>query len=159
MARNDIEYTAAIGTATAVVANNKLDGTGTLVTVLVAGGSITINNVVIKASVMSTEGMVRLFVEDPSKNIKLLEEVTISARVSSGTVPTVSHVVNFVKGFVLEKNLKLLASTENAESFNVFADGLAWEFPSPETKALQAASNTMADISTANTNWTALEQW
>ena len=138
--------------ATADVANSNLDGTGTLVDVVVAGGNLTINKVVIKASENTSEGMVRLFIEEPGKTIKLLEEVAIAARVCSGTVPTISHVVNFPKGFVLEKNWKLRASTENAEAFNVIAECLEWDFPSSETKVLQAASTTMEDISTANPN-------
>lgn len=153
MARNDIQYKAVLGMDTADVANSNLDGTGTLIEVVKAGGNLTINKVVIKASDKTTEGMVRLFVESPGKVIKLLEEVTISARqVCGGTVPTVSHVVNFPKGFVLEKNWKLLASTENAEPFNVFAECLEWDFPASETKVLQEAKTTMADISTANPN-------
>lgn len=153
MARNDIEYKAVLGMKTASVANSNLDGTGTLVTVVQSTGNLTINKVVIKASANTTEGMVRLFVEEPGKVIKLLEEVTISARhVCGGTVPTISHVVNFPKGFVLKKNWKLLASTENAEPFNVFAECLDWEFPASETKVQQEAMTKMADISTANPN-------
>lgn len=67
MARNDIQYKAAMGITTANTANNKLDGTGTLITVLVAAESTTINKVVVKAAVNTTEGMVRLFVEEPGK--------------------------------------------------------------------------------------------
>lgn len=152
MARNDIQYKAVIGMATADVANSNLDGTGTLVDVVVSGGNLTINKVVIKASENTSEGMVRLFIEEPGKTIKLLEEVTIAARVCSGTVPTISHVVNFPKGFVLEKNWKLRASTEQAEAFNVIAECLEWDFPASETKVLQSASTTMEDISTANPN-------
>lgn len=71
MARNDIQYKAVIGMATADVANSNLDGTGTLVDVVVAGGNLTINKVVIKASENTSEGMVRLFIEEPGKTIKL----------------------------------------------------------------------------------------
>lgn len=153
MARNDVQYKAVIGMSTADVANSNLDGTGTLVDVVVSGGNLTINKVVIKASENTSEGMVRLFVESSKRVIKLLEEVTIVARhVCGGTVPTVSHVVNFPRGFVLEKDWKLLASTENAEPFNVFAECLEWDFPVSETKVFQKAMTTMADISTANPN-------
>ncbi|MFZ1331203.1 MAG: hypothetical protein WAR83_03395, partial [Flavobacteriales bacterium] len=152
MARNDIEYNAAIGMTTADVPNSNLDGTGTLAEVVVSKGNTTVNKVVIKASDKTTEGMVRLFVEEPGKTIKLLEEVTIGARICSGTVPAISQVVNFPKGFVLEKNWKLLASTEKAEPFNVFAECLGWDFPSSETKVEQVAVTSMNDIDTANSN-------
>lgn len=78
--------------------------------------------------------------------------MTIAARICSGTVPTISQVVNFTKGFVLEKDWKLRASTENAEPFNVFAESLEWDFPASETKVVQAGVTAMVDINTANPN-------
>lgn len=152
MARNDIEYKAVIGMATVKVANNKLDGSGAIDDVVVAKENTTVNKVVIKAADKTTEGMVRLFVEDPSKGISLLQEVTIAARDYTGTVPTISHVVNFAQGFVLEKGWKLRASTENAQPFNVIAECLEWTFPASQTKIQQDAITAMEKISTANPN-------
>jgi len=152
MARNDAQSKATPGMITANTANNKLDGSGTLVTLLVAGESTTINKVVIKASVNTTEGMVRLFVEKPGKTIKLPDEVTVAARDQSGTTPTISQIVNFPKGFVLKRGWKPKASTENAETFNLFAECLEWNFPASETKVLKVGVTSMEDISTANSS-------
>lgn len=153
MARNDIEYTATIGMITAKTANGNLDGTGTTVVVLTnaAAAGITINRVVIKAEGDTSEGMVRLFIDNGS-TVDLLEEVTIGARTCSPTVPTTSQVVTFAKGFVLEMGHKLRASTEVAESFNVLAEGLEWGFPASETRVEQEGFTTRTSVKTANPN-------
>lgn len=128
MARNDIEYTAVIGMAGISTANSNLDGTGTITNVVVAAEDTTINRVVVKASATTTEGMVRLFVED-AVSVKLLHEVIIGSRTCSATVPATSHVVEFPRGFVLRKGAKLRASTQVAEPFNILAECLEWKFP------------------------------
>lgn len=151
MARNDIEYTAVLGMANISTANSNLDGTGTMTDVVVAADDVTINRVVVKATTTTTEGMVRLFVQD-SVSTKLLHEVQIGSKTCSGTVPSTSQVVEFQKGFVLKKGARLRASTQVAESFNIIAEGLQWRFPASETKIIQVGVTAMADLSTANAN-------
>lgn len=153
MARNDIEYKSAIGMTTVSEANSNLDGSGATQEVYKAEGNVTMNRVVIKAMQSTSEGMVRLFISDPDRKItKLISEVKISSRVQSVTVPTISQVVGFPGGFVLEEGYSLIASTQNAEKFNVIMEGREWKFPKSETKIKQAGVTAMSTVDTPNSN-------
>jgi hypothetical protein len=107
-------------------ANTNRDGTGTLGTVCAAGSNGTrIDRVVVQATVTTTAGMVRLFVDDGT-NIRLLDEIPIAAVTPSGTVQafrTERVRTDNLPYVTLANGETLKAGTNNAETFNVFAIG------------------------------------
>jgi hypothetical protein len=105
-------------------ANNNLDGSGVLGTVYVAAsapsnGAI-ISSVTVKATGVTTEGTVRLFIYDGT-NYFLWKEIAIPANAVSSV--TASFQTTIYDDLTLNPSQVLLASTQNAESFNVFANG------------------------------------
>ncbi len=126
----ETHYSANTGLVKISTANSNLDGTGTLGNVITGGDNGTlIKRVIIKAtdtgSTSTTEGMVRLFVYDGS-NTRLLTEVEIPAMGQSATNPTFRKTI--LLDFKLEANFILKASTENAETFVVIAEGLDFSY-------------------------------
>lgn len=104
-------------------ANTARDGFGTIATVFTAGSSGSrIDRVRVVATGTTTDGVVRLYLHDGS-NARLLDEVLISAITPSTTVEVASALVTFTGGLMLPNGWSLRASTHNAESFNVFAEG------------------------------------
>jgi len=134
-------------------ANTNLDGTGTLGTVLTAASNGTIiKTVTIKAQVSTTQGVVRLFVYDGT-NTKLIAEVLIPAVTKSGTTDPAFE-TTIPLDFYLKASWVLKASTQNAEAFNVIAEGMNWAYYAsarPDTTK-NTANNSGVTISTANTN-------
>jgi hypothetical protein len=126
-------FTANTGMATISTANSNLDGTGTLGTVLTAASfGTTIQSVTVKSQANTTAGMVRLFLYDGT-NTKLLTEIQVDATTKSTTAHSFSRKIDFSgKGFALASGWLLKASTENAETFNIIAEGLNWTYPDPE---------------------------
>jgi hypothetical protein len=111
-----------LGIATISTANTNLNGSGTLVNVVVAGSSGTkINEVTIQAAGTVTSGMVRLFVFDGTTNY-LFDEFTIPATIPSSSVAAYRTYKNY-DNFVLPSGNTLRASTANSETFNVMAWG------------------------------------
>jgi len=115
------------GMAQILTANTNRDGTGTLGTVLAAGGNGTrIDLITIKAIVTTTAGMIRLFIHDGT-NYRLWKEVAVSAITPSGTVAAFAGILTpDTDGdlpLILPANYSLRASTNNAETFNVIAQG------------------------------------
>lgn len=126
------KYTANTGAVLVSTANNRLDGTGTIGTVLTSAGDngTIIQSIVIKSIVSTTPGMIRIFLYDGSSLTKLLTEVPVPYLTKSGTAHSFSYQIDFQgRGFALETDWVLKASTEIAESFNVIAEGLDWEYP------------------------------
>ncbi len=124
------KYTANTASQTISTANSNMDGSGTLGTILTADKNGTIiQNVTIKAQVNTTAGMIRLFLYDGG-NTKLLTEIPVEATTKSASAHSFSRRIDFRdKGFALQDTWVLKASTENAESFNIIAEGLDWEYP------------------------------
>lgn len=127
-------------------ANNGLDGTGTIVTVLSAGANGTlITSIRLIATSTTTAGKINLFINDGGTS-KLFASVVVAAiTLGAGTkgwdfdVPlpgpiayAASAVVNASvslgglqgNGLLLPSGYSLRASTVNAETFNVVAVGL-----------------------------------
>ncbi len=125
------KYEANTGFTAISTANSNMDGTGALVTILTAASNGTIiQSIIIKAQVNTTPGMVRLFLYDGASATKLLTEVPVGYVTKSGIAHSFSHRIDFnEKDFALKSGWVLKASTENAESFNVIAEGLDWEYP------------------------------
>lgn len=114
--------------AAIATANTAKDGTGTLGTVFTAGASGSrIDAINIKATVTTTAGMVRLFVHNGTSAF-LLTEVPVIAVTSSATAPSFEVQLNTntmtqILPLILPTGYSLRASTNNAENFNVLAQG------------------------------------
>ncbi len=128
-------YVAGTDYGTIDTANSNLDGTGTIINVITAASSgsgskgTLIQSILIKAQVSTTAGMIRLFIYDGT-NTKLLTEVQVPAITKSGTANSFSARIDFGgRDFALKAGWSLKASTENAERFNVFAEGIHWGYP------------------------------
>lgn len=103
-------------------ANTARDGTGTLVDLKTgAAGGSRVDEVRVKASVTTTAGMIRLFINDGS-NTRLFDEVPVAAATVSGTVEANETIVIY-DNFILPENHVLRAATHNAEAINVFVHG------------------------------------
>lgn len=112
-----------IGLVTISTANTNRDGTGTIGTVLTAGSNGSrIGQVVIIAQGTTTAGMIRLFIHNGTTAF-LHKEVAVTAITPSGTVQAFTATVVYPNGLVLPTGYSLRASTHNAESFNVIAEG------------------------------------
>ncbi len=116
-----------VGIAAISTANTNRDGTGTIGTVLSAGASSSrIENVNIKATSTTTAGMIRLFIHDGS-TAHLLTEIPVLAITPAATLPafqaTVSAANSDAFPLIIPTGYSLRASTHNAETFNVIAQG------------------------------------
>ncbi len=126
-------YTANTGVASIATANTNLDGTGTIGTVLTAGAAATykgtaIESINIKALGTTTHGMVRIFIYNGTTNF-LFTEVFIDPIVPTATFNSFEHVIDFPTKFQLKADYLIKASTQNAESFAIIAEGLDWKYP------------------------------
>jgi len=122
MAANPI-FVGSVRTETAQIAtaNANRDGSGTVGTVFTAGASGSkIVTITIKAQVTTTAGMIRLFLYDGA-NYYLWNEVIVTAIVVAAS--TQSFYASISPDLILESGWSLRASTQNAETFNVIAQG------------------------------------
>jgi hypothetical protein len=150
----ETQYTANTGKVTISTANSNLDGTGTLGTLLTGASNGTlIKTIIVKATVSTTEGMVRVFIYDGSSNTRLLQEIPVPSVTIAATTPAFEYTWDC--DIKLEAGWELKVSTENSESFNVIAQGLDWAYYAstvrPESTNFTANTG-MAVISTANSN-------
>lgn len=119
-----------VGIGTISTANTNRDGTGTIGTIFTAGSSGSrIDRIVIKATVNTTAGMVRLFIHNGT-TAYLWREIAVSAITVSATVAGFESAMSSNNaadiGFlplVLPTGYSLRASTHNAETLNVTAVG------------------------------------
>jgi len=147
------------GLVTISTANPYLDGTGTLGLVLTAASGptadgTTITPITIKATGSTSEGMVRLFTYD-AVNYYLWKEVYIPAVTQTSVVEAFQ--VTVYDNLNLAPGETLWASTQNANSFNIYANGIDWQNCSCTSTctcgdSLGVASTGIANISTANSN-------
>lgn len=104
-------------------ANTNRDGTGTVVTVFTAGASGSrIDKVRVVAKATTTAGVVRLFIYDGT-DYALWKEVLVTAITPSTTVEVFTWEIEFTYPILLPTGYSLRASTNNAETFSVFAIG------------------------------------
>jgi hypothetical protein len=106
--------------------------------------------------------MVRLFISDNKGTVTLYKEVCIPIvpQVAAVPLPTPQYLTFetvLLGDLKLSPGYSILASTQNAQAFNVIVEGLDWTYPStlPDTccNFEQDAANTgNAKVSTANTN-------
>lgn len=111
-------------------ANALRDGSGTVGTTIMlltqggANGS-RIERIRVRAAGTTTAGVVRLFLSlDGGTTKRLLEEVMVTAAVPSTAIQIFEADVVFPGGLQLKNaNAQLYATTNNAETFNLFAEG------------------------------------
>ncbi len=128
------QYTGAIGLSSVSTANSNLDGTGTVATIFTAGVSATykgcsIPTITIKATVNNTPGMVRVFIGDTGSTKKLFKEIVIPSITKTATDKAFEHTIIFDDDFDLQAGYKIIASTQNAENFNILVEGKNWNYP------------------------------
>lgn len=124
---SETQYTANTGCVTISTANSNLDGTGTLGAVLTGAANGTlIKSIIIKAQTNTTQGMVRLY-SNGGGATELIAEIEIPAVTKSGSNPSFETYLEI--NYALKSGYILKASTQNAETFNVIAEGLDWEYP------------------------------
>lgn len=117
-----------VASAQVSAANTNRDGTGTVVTVTAGTtNGRRIDRINIKATVTTTAGMVRLYVDDGT-NVRLWKEIPVSALTVSasaaGFETTISPSDPYAPLLVLPSSTYILkASTHNAEAMNVLATG------------------------------------
>jgi len=103
-------------------ANTNRDGTGTVVDVITGATNGTrIDRITIAATGTTTAGMIRLYLYDGT-NTRLWQEAPVTAATPSGTVSVFRYVLSS-QALILPSGYKIRASTHNAETFNVFAEG------------------------------------
>jgi hypothetical protein len=150
----ETQYLAKTGMVVMTAANTNLDGSGTLYTVYTAASNGTyIKNVYIKAQGNTTEGMIRLFLNDGAQGNYLLAEINVPAITKSGTNPTFEAVVPL--NISLKSTYLLKASTQNAETFNVIGEVCNWAYYSTSVRAdttQYTGQFGRCSISTANSN-------
>ncbi|MGB3949062.1 MAG: hypothetical protein WBM13_13840 [Bacteroidia bacterium] len=131
-------YIANTNSATISVANSNLDGTtGTVVTVFTAGSSATYNGCKIKSIVIkgvtssTTDGMIRLFIQNTASSVtKLFTEIPVPIVTPTATARSFAHQIDFPDGgFNLQAGYKILATTQNANTFAVTVEGMDWKYP------------------------------
>jgi hypothetical protein len=103
-----------------IAANPNLDGLGVMGAVTFAAGAngSRVDKCVVKATVTTTAGMVRLFISSATATT-LLTEIPITAVTKSASVPAFETVVDFLGGLVIPTGCTVKASTEKAEAINV----------------------------------------
>jgi hypothetical protein len=114
------QYAATVQNAQAQIstANTNRNGTGTIGTVMTGATNGTrIDDIYIVATGTTTAGVVRLFISDGT-NVRLWQEILVSAITPSTTVQVWSYTL-LNQALILESGWSLQASTNNAETFNV----------------------------------------
>lgn len=116
----------ALGMVQISTANANRDGTGTMGTLLTAGANGTrIDRLVVKATVTTTAGTIRIFVHDGT-NTRLIREIVVAAiTVGASTAAFESDLVT-PDLYLPTSSHQLRVSTEKAETFNVYAFGGAY---------------------------------
>lgn len=110
------------GHAVISTANPNRDGTGAMGTVLTAGASGSLIEVIrVKATGTTTAGIVRLFKHDGT-NARLWREILVTAITPSATVAAFDAELVPTGGLTVPTGWSLRASTEKAEEFVVSVD-------------------------------------
>lgn len=115
-----------VGRAAISAANPNRDGTGAIVKIgaNAPADGLRIEYVRIKALVTTTAGMVRLYLSDDGGATWFLwREQTIAAIPASATVAAAEYEVVPIRDLELPSGHAIGASTEKAESFQVFSHG------------------------------------
>lgn len=139
-------YYANTGAAQVSTANANLDGTtGTVYTILTAGAASSYKGCKIKSIVIkslgtpSADGMIRLFIQNAASSVtKLFMEIPVCIITPSATARSFVHQINFSDGFDLQAGYKILATTQNSDSFSILIEGLDWKYPGSDANSILA---------------------
>lgn len=116
------QFTANTGLCKVSVANSNRDGSGTVATLINGSDAGTfINSITIKAEGSTSQGMIRFFMDNGGTKT-LLMEVVVPATTPTGIVETFGY--TFATTYNISASSSILVSTEVAEVFHVFADGM-----------------------------------
>ncbi|MFZ2205556.1 MAG: hypothetical protein WAV23_03115 [Minisyncoccia bacterium] len=127
MINDRAKYTANTGMGIISVANPNRTGAGTIVSIITGAGSGTlVKSITIKATGNTTHGTVRLYCYYNASWIILLKEIDVRAVTQSAIDQSFSATLKL--NFLLGAGYIIKASTENAESFIVTAEGLDWAY-------------------------------
>lgn len=153
----ETQYSANCAVGLLSTANTNLNGTGTLLTLITGASNGTLIKAVhLKMRVTSSQGMIRLFIDDNSgSNIQLLTEVPVPPKVQAGINKTFETVIPL--NFRLKAGYILKASTEIANSCTVYVEALDWTYYATSVRqdtTLYTANNGIGQISTANSSLT-----
>jgi hypothetical protein len=151
----ETQYTANNGMGVVSTANTNLDGTGTGVVDIITGASngTLLKCAWIKAEQTTTEGIVRLFVNDGGTNTYLLMEVKIDPVTPSATDTSFERRIPL--NFTLKSGYKIKATTQNAETFGIIIEGMDWAYHANSVRTdttKYTAVTGLATIDTANSN-------
>jgi len=128
------QYTAHTTIGQVYVANNYLDGSGTVQSLITgAANGTTVKSITIKATMPVTTGMIRFFVGSGSGIFSLYREVPIATTPMLASTPTPPLIMQTFEialegGLKLENNYTLYASTQNGEIFNIIVEGMDWAY-------------------------------
>ncbi len=128
------KYIANTGVGTASAANANTDGSDPVELIYTAGSSSglmgsEIKSILIKAKEATTPGMVRLYIE-VGEVLYLFCEVAVPFFINSGSSYSFNYSVITSGSMALQSGLRIFASTENSEGFNIFIEGDDWSYPS-----------------------------
>lgn len=122
MAQNTVLAKAQISTA-----NTNRDGTGTIGTIYTAPTEgARISYIRVKATGTTTAGIVRIYVKDSGGTYRLIAEISIAAVTPSATLTTAEGEFYPTEPWLLLNGDVIGAAPHNAETFNVFAFGSAF---------------------------------
>lgn len=110
---------------TVSAANTNRDGTGTIVSIATGStAGFKINSIVVKHTVTTTAGMIRLYLSvDGGTTWVLFDEIEVAAITPSASVSSHRAVRNYNDLVLMGTSMKLGASTHAAESCKVYALG------------------------------------
>lgn len=104
-------------------ANTNRDGTGTVATLITGASTGTrIAELVVKAKVTTTAGMVRVFLHDGT-NFWFFDEISVAAATVSASVQTTRVSIRYDNLILPNASWSIRVSTHNAESTDVTALG------------------------------------
>lgn len=151
----ETQYTPNNGVQTISTANSNLDGTtGAYSSTIITGASsgTLIKSITVKATTSTSKGMVRIFA-GASGTPCLIREIEIPAITKSATDPAFQITVPV--NYLLKPTYILIASTQNADTFNVFVEAQDWSYYSTSVRSETTKYdiyNAGTTISTANSN-------
>lgn len=110
-----------VGMVQVATANTNKDGTTGTYGTISPGVDVRVDRIRIVATVTTTAGMIRLFLDDGS-NVRLWREIPVVAITPAASTPGFAASLP-VEDFMLPSTWSVKVSTEKSETFNVFLHG------------------------------------
>lgn len=121
----ETQYTANTAMITISSGSSYLDGTDSEKIISGAAYGTYIKTVTIKAQGSTTNGMIRLYVNNGTYT-KLIYEVKVPTITRSSRDPSFEATIDL--NYQLDSGYELKVTTENSETFNIIAEGLDWTY-------------------------------